>query len=60
MIAVPLISKDEVIGVLNLRSMKDDYTEKDLSLAERVANQIAGAIANAQLFTEHKRMEEAL
>jgi PAS domain S-box-containing protein len=59
-IVVPLIAKDEVIGTLHLRSMKGDYTETDLKLAERVVNQIAGAIANAQLFVERKRAEEAL
>src|SRR4030042_246195 len=60
MIAVPLISKDEVIGVLHVRSKEVDYTERDLSLAERVGHQIAGAIGNAQLFTERKKAEEAL
>ena len=61
MISVPLISKDQVIGVLHLRSLKPNaYTESDLTLAERVCNQIAGAIANAQLFIERKQMEEAL
>jgi PAS domain S-box-containing protein len=61
MVSVPLISKDEVIGVLHLRSFKTNaYTEMDLKLAERVASQVASVIANAQLFAEHKRTEEAL
>jgi PAS domain S-box-containing protein len=61
MISVPLISKGEVIGVLHIRSLKPNaYTELDLKLAEKVGNQIAGAIANAQLFTERKQAEEAL
>ena len=61
MISVPLISKDQVIGVLNFRSTKPNiYSEADLRLAERVGNQIAGAIANAQLYAEVKRAEEAL
>ncbi len=59
--AVPLFSKDEVIGVLHFRSKTQNaYTERDLRLAERVGNQIAGAIANAQLFAERKEAEEAL
>jgi len=59
LIFVPLISKDQVIGVLSLRATKPNaYTETDLRLTERVGNQIAGAIANAQLFIEHKRAEE--
>jgi PAS domain S-box-containing protein len=61
MMTVPLISKDQVIGLLHFQSLKlDSYTESDLKLAERVGNQIAGAIANAQLFTERKQAEEAL
>jgi two-component system cell cycle sensor histidine kinase/response regulator CckA len=61
MIFVPLISKDQVIGVLSLRATKSNaYTERDIRLVERVSNQIAGAIANAQLFTERKEAEEAL
>ncbi len=61
LIFVPLISKDQVIGVLSLRASKPNaYTEMDLRLAERVGNQIAGAIDNAQLFNERKQAEEAL
>jgi PAS domain S-box-containing protein len=54
---VPLFSKGRVIGGLLLRSFKPyAYTEKDVRLAERVANQITGAIANGQLYEEAKRM----
>jgi two-component system cell cycle sensor histidine kinase/response regulator CckA len=61
MMLIPLISKDQVIGVLHFRSLQpNDYSETDLRLAERVGTQIAGAIANAQLFAERKRGEEAL
>jgi PAS domain S-box-containing protein len=58
---IPLISRDQVIGVLNLQSIKPKaYSEKELRIAERIGHQIAGAIANAQLFQERKRMEDAL
>jgi PAS domain-containing protein len=58
---IPLVSKDQVIAVLNLQTSRQNaYTEADLKLAERVGTQIAGAIANAQLFVERKRTEEAL
>jgi len=61
MIVVPLISKNNVIGVLHFRSSKPKaYTQSDVLLVERVGNQIAGAIANAQLFTEQKRAKDAL
>ncbi len=60
-ISVPLISKDQVIGGLNLRSFKPNaYTERDLKLAESIGIQIAGAIANTLLFAERKRMEVTL
>ncbi len=58
---VPLISKDQVTGTIHFRSAKlNAYSEQDLKLAESVASQIAGAIANVQLFTEHKQTEKAL
>jgi two-component system sensor histidine kinase/response regulator len=61
MLFAPLISNDEVIGCLNLQSTKPNvYTENDLRLAEKVSHQIAGAIANAQLFDAYKRAEKAL
>jgi diguanylate cyclase (GGDEF)-like protein/PAS domain S-box-containing protein len=59
--SVPLISRDQVIGVLHFRSKTPNaYSERDLRLAERIGAQIAGAIANAQLFTNLKRTENSL
>jgi two-component system cell cycle sensor histidine kinase/response regulator CckA len=56
---VPLISKDQVIGVLSLRATKRNaYSGMDQRLTERVGNQIAGAIANAQLYTERTQAEK--
>jgi PAS domain S-box-containing protein len=61
MIVVPLISKNNVIGTLHFRSIKPKaYTQSDVLLAERVGNEIAGAIANAQLFAERKQAEASL
>ena len=61
LLSVPLISRDEVIGVLHFRTKKPNaYSEQDLRLAERIGAQIAGAIANAQLFTDLKRTEKSL
>jgi PAS domain S-box-containing protein len=58
---IPLIYKDKVIGGLNVQSSQPGiYTEKDLRVAEKVGNQIAGGIANAQLFRDRERTEEAL
>ncbi|MEI7673185.1 MAG: ATP-binding protein, partial [Deltaproteobacteria bacterium] len=60
-ISVPLISMSEVIGSMNLRSEKQKaYTEHDLRLAERIGVQIAGAIANAQMFNDLSKTEKSL
>ena len=60
-VAVPLLSKDQVIGAIHFRSTKPNaYSDQNLKLAEDIASQIAGAIANGQLFMEQKHTEEAL
>jgi PAS domain S-box-containing protein len=54
---IPLFSKGRAIGGLLLRSFKPGaYTEIDVKMAERIGNQIAGAIASAQLYEETIRM----
>jgi GAF domain-containing protein len=59
--AFPLVSNDQVVGVLHINSMRPKaYNEEDASLGERIAAQIAGAIANTHHFQERKRAEEAL
>jgi len=59
-LAAPLIYRDNVIGVLQLRSKERGvYSRPHLDLAERVANQIAGAIANAQLHAQTRWAEES-
>ena len=61
LIFVPLMSKDQIIGVLHLFSLRPNaYAERDLKLAESIGNQIAGAIANAELFTERQRIGRTL
>jgi diguanylate cyclase (GGDEF)-like protein/PAS domain S-box-containing protein len=58
---VPLLYRDEMIGVLHFRSKRRNaYTEQDLRLAERIGTQIAGAVANAQLYSELKETENSL
>jgi two-component system cell cycle sensor histidine kinase/response regulator CckA len=61
LLSVPLISRDEVIAGLHFRSKKANaYTEQDLRLAEKIGMQIAGAIANAQLYKDLKEAEKSL
>ena len=60
-LSVPLISHDEVIGVLHLESTQPGaYTDRDVDLAESVGAQISGAIANARLFQQLERERERL
>lgn len=61
LLSVPLIYRDEVIASLHFRSRKPNvYTEQDLRLAERIGEQIAGAIVNAQLYAGLKKTEQEL
>jgi diguanylate cyclase (GGDEF)-like protein/PAS domain S-box-containing protein len=58
-IGVPLIYKDEAVGVLQFRSKTPNaYSDQDLHLAERIGAQIAGAIANTQLFADLTQVEQ--
>ena len=60
-LGVPLVYRNEVIGTLQFRSQRPKiFRRHHLRPAERIANQIAGAIANAQLFLKLKHTEKAL
>jgi len=56
---VPLLSQDRVIGILNIQRETLSFTEENLGLGEKVGAQIAGAIANAQLYAEREKAERA-
>ena len=61
MLSVPLISEEQVIGILHIRSFRPNaYTENEVNLAERVGYQIGGAIASARLYSELKKAKETL
>ena len=50
-IAVPLISKGRVIGAMSLRSERaGEYGPRERAILERLANQIAPAIENSQIY----------
>ena len=58
-LGVPLLSRGEVIAVLNLVStLPQAYSAQDLDLAMAIGQQIAGAIANAQQYAERRRSEQ--
>ncbi len=61
MLSIPLIFKNEVIGVLHLRSRRPSaYTRSHLALAMEIGAQISGAIHGALLFQEHRHLEEQM
>jgi signal transduction histidine kinase/FixJ family two-component response regulator len=57
LMSIPLLARGEVMGVIMLDTAEPDrtFTVDELSLAETVAAQIAGAVDNARLFDEVQR-----
>ena len=59
-ISVPLVERDNVTGVFQIRSSEIGvYGPRELAITERIGNQIAGAIANAELYKQARQAEEA-
>jgi len=59
-LAVPLFSRDAVIGVLQIGSKnRGVYTQRHLELLERMGSQIAPAVANAKLYEQLKQAQES-
>ena len=59
MISVPLISKEKVIGALNIYSVDADaYSPDDLELAQRIGAQVTNAIANSILYEQALQLAE--
>lgn len=50
MICIPLKAEDQVLGVISLDNKTGGFQEADLELVQRLANQIAIAIENAELY----------
>ncbi len=49
--ALPLVSRDEVIGALTVQSIeRGAFSEEDITVLQTMADQLANAIANARLF----------
>ncbi len=60
-IAVPLISRGEVIGVLDAASNQpNQFTESDVVLLGTVADQVAQAVANARLYERERQGRQQL
>lgn len=59
MISVPLISKEKLIGTLNILSHDPDaYAPEDLELAQRIGAQVTNAIANSLLYEQALQLAE--
>ena len=57
-LAAPILFKNEMLGVLHLRSVQPDaYNSHHLDLIRKVAAQMAPAIANSQLYAQHTAAE---
>ena len=61
-IAVPITSKEKLIGIVNLghREGKEIYSNEDLELLLTLANQAAIAIENARLYQNLKQSQDTL
>jgi len=57
--SMPLQSKNRVLGVMNIAShTAGPFSRQDIQLLTSIANQIAVAIENAELYSEVRRKEE--
>ena len=55
-LALPLKSRDEIIGVLDIQSIEqDEFSEDDVSILSILADQVAIALQNALQFAESQR-----
>lgn len=58
---IPLISRDRVLGTLNLASLRENsFSEDDVNLLSQVANQVALALSNALSFRQLAEQKEKL
>ena len=54
-------TESDVIGIIQMRSKERGvYAHSHLELAERIGNQVAGGIANAQLYSQTLQAEQEL
>jgi sigma-B regulation protein RsbU (phosphoserine phosphatase) len=60
-LVIPLVHKDQVIGVFDLESPElDRFAERHVKVLMPLASQVAGAIVNARLYDEIRRSEHRL
>lgn len=55
MLSVPLVANDQLIGVINIRTdPPHTYTESQIRLMERIAEQVANALQSSRLYKHMK------
>lgn len=60
-VSVPILFKDDVVGVINVQHRKKKvHTAQELSLLKIIAAQVGGAIYNAKLISETQVLKQAL
>ena len=61
MLAVPMVVKDEAIGVLNIYTQQQHvFSDEEIDVLQMVANQAAVAVENTKLMEETIKAKEAL
>ena len=61
MLSVPLICRNDVIGVINVRTLKPhEYTQTQVRLLQSIASQIAGAVENSRQYRKMERRASQL
>jgi AmiR/NasT family two-component response regulator len=61
MLSVPMMVKDEVIGVINVYTVEEhEFSKSDTDLLSAVANQAAVAIENTELMVKTRVVQEEL
>jgi GAF domain-containing protein len=58
-IVLPLIAGDRLLGVLNLRRAAEQSIQEDVTVFEVLADQVAVAMENANLFTQSQKALDA-
>ena len=59
-LCAPLVSNDGVIGLLHIQSTQAEaYSERDMTMIQSIAAQIAGAVYSSQLYAALRNAEEA-
>jgi len=60
-VCIPLMTRNRVLGTVNLASIRDDaFSQEDVDYLVQVATQAAIAIENAQAFREIERLKDKL